>query len=114
MRNGVLKTHNAAPAGTLESLEVIPFNAESDIFKEQTECCICMAAFDGAEKIRVTKCRHAFHSRCVGNWLKVNSTCPLCRSSLVPGDATDAAPPEAESGSTVCVPARTIGRAAEA
>lgn len=83
LQTGVLRTNAAAPPGTLESLPLVQYDPQSALFQEQNECCICLAAFGpNCVEIRQTDCQHIFHSRCLGNWLKVNHTCPLCRSSL--------------------------------
>jgi hypothetical protein len=97
-RNGLLRTKDGAPAGTLEKMRVKRFDPELKEFKDSPECCVCLAAFDTSQEIRVTSCGHAFHGRCLGNWLKVNRTCPLCRRDLaaaVLGPGETARGPEA-------------------
>jgi hypothetical protein len=37
----------------------------------------------GAEEIRITRCEHMFHGKCLGNWLRMKRACPLCRQDLV-------------------------------
>eukprot|EP00747_Dinoflagellata_sp_TGD_P034144 gnl/TRDRNA2_/TRDRNA2_137080_c0_seq1.p1 gnl/TRDRNA2_/TRDRNA2_137080_c0~~gnl/TRDRNA2_/TRDRNA2_137080_c0_seq1.p1 ORF type:complete len:504 (-),score=34.66 gnl/TRDRNA2_/TRDRNA2_137080_c0_seq1:34-1545(-) len=34
-------------------------------------------------------CGHAFHSGCIERWLKVSSTCPLCKTSVQPPSRSD-------------------------
>ncbi|XVF46226.1 hypothetical protein PTKIN_Ptkin03bG0010400 [Pterospermum kingtungense] len=52
---------------------------------EETECCICLGAFEDEEKLKVLpQCNHAYHSDCIDNWLSSQSSCPLCRASLTP------------------------------
>mmetsp|Transcript_39185 Transcript_39185/g.73056 ORF Transcript_39185/g.73056 Transcript_39185/m.73056 type:complete len:295 (-) Transcript_39185:37-921(-) len=99
MRNGLLHSEKAAPDGTLELQEVVQYDAE--LFKQQQECCICMAEFDDRQEIRRTTCGHNFHSKCLLGWLKVNHTCPLCRDDLAHSKvetATIGAPTEVEVG----------------
>jgi len=31
----------------------------------------------------VNNCKHKFHKKCMDEWLKVQKTCPMCRSSLI-------------------------------
>ena len=51
-----------------------------------TECPICMAAGPDC----ATRCRHAFHRRCIATWLGAgNSTCPLCRAGIAERELTD-------------------------
>jgi hypothetical protein len=81
LQNGVIKTNEAAPEGTLEQCNVVEFNP--DDFKENAECSICMEEFDSAQQIRRTACGHVFHSKCLSGWLHMSRTCPLCRTDLV-------------------------------
>jgi len=80
LRNGLLHTSNAAPQGTLEMQKVVQY--DETCFKDDKECCICMGEFDQQAEIRRTTCGHCFHGKCLGGWLKVNYTCPLCRADL--------------------------------
>lgn len=82
MRSGMLRTANAAPKGTLARQRVTKFDPELEVFKKNPECCICLASFDRSQEIRATACCHAFHTRCLSNWLQVSKTCPLCRQDL--------------------------------
>ena len=57
-------------------------NKEEDIF-EFPKCTIClMEISEGAEAI-LLPCEHIFHEICITKWLKVHSTCPLCRYKLI-------------------------------
>lgn len=83
LRNGLLNTGEAAPSDTLGRLRAVPFSADGEEFRETPECSICMVAFDGELEAKCTPCGHLFHARCLGNWLKMSRTCPLCRSDIV-------------------------------
>lgn len=63
---------------------------------EQEGCSICLRALAGkvakhgqlrwlsesrASEIVRLSCGHAFHHRCILNWLPINHSCPYCRSS---------------------------------
>lgn len=49
------------------------------------ECAVCQEAYSSGEKVTLLPvCLHAFHGPCIQEWLKINGTCPICRSSLVP------------------------------
>lgn len=41
------------------------------------ECSICLDHIHKNNKSLV--CGHAFHIKCIDNWLKVNNVCPICR-----------------------------------
>ncbi|XP_022996486.1 RING-H2 finger protein ATL66 [Cucurbita maxima] len=51
------------------------------------ECCICLGVFEDGEKVKILAlCHHCFHSECVDQWLRLQSSCPLCRISLRAAD----------------------------
>jgi len=86
LRNGMLNSRDGAPPGTLGRLKIVAFDAENKLFTDTPECCICLGTFcsgSGAEKeVRVSGCGHIFHSRCLGNWLRMRRSCPLCRQDV--------------------------------
>ncbi|XP_024993217.1 RING-H2 finger protein ATL67-like [Cynara cardunculus var. scolymus] len=48
-------------------------------------CSICLCEYKDAEMMRMLPdCKHCFHLICVDAWLKLNATCPVCRSSPLP------------------------------
>ncbi|XP_059627338.1 E3 ubiquitin-protein ligase RHA1B-like [Cornus florida] len=51
-----------------------------------TECAICLSSLERCDEIReLFNCCHAFHRRCLDQWVeKSHVTCPLCRSKLLP------------------------------
>lgn len=53
--------------------------------KTPFDCAVCLCEFEAEDKLRLLpKCSHAFHTECIDTWLLSHSTCPLCRSSLLP------------------------------
>ncbi|KAH0451170.1 hypothetical protein IEQ34_018469 [Dendrobium chrysotoxum] len=54
-------------------------------------CSICLVDYADEEErednqIRILPdCGHVFHAICVGEWLRNNPTCPICRSSVMLG-----------------------------
>ncbi|XP_015880501.1 E3 ubiquitin-protein ligase At4g11680 [Ziziphus jujuba] len=49
---------------------------------EDPECCICLAKYREKEEVRQLPCCHMFHLKCVDQWLKIISCCPLCKQEL--------------------------------
>ena len=50
------------------------------ILVEGEDCPICMETLD--TNVIVTHCAHKFHSNCLMEWNRQNTTCPLCRTEL--------------------------------
>lgn len=49
---------------------------------ENPECCICLTKYKDKEEIRQLPCCHIFHKKCVDQWLRIISCCPLCKQDL--------------------------------
>lgn len=50
-----------------------------------TWCSICLGEYKYKEVLRLMPdCRHCFHASCIDAWLKLNASCPLCRTSPLP------------------------------
>jgi hypothetical protein len=46
-------------------------------------CTICLDKIENGEKVRqIWTCKHAFHSKCFMDWIKVNESCPNCKAEL--------------------------------
>ncbi|KAK1412218.1 hypothetical protein QVD17_33277 [Tagetes erecta] len=57
-----------------------PFTKGNDII-----CAICLCEYREMEMMRMLPdCKHCFHLNCVDAWLKLNASCPVCRSSPLP------------------------------
>ncbi|CAN6232070.1 unnamed protein product [Urochloa humidicola] len=66
-----------------EMLPVVIFK-ESFLIRE-TQCSVCLADYQPDERLqRIPPCGHTFHINCIDHWLSKNTTCPLCRVSLLP------------------------------
>ncbi|KAJ8650182.1 hypothetical protein MRB53_003205 [Persea americana] len=50
---------------------------------EDTECCICLSAYEDGIELRELPCTHHFHCACIDKWLYINATCPLCKYNII-------------------------------
>ncbi|XP_021728299.1 RING-H2 finger protein ATL73-like [Chenopodium quinoa] len=68
----------------LKTFPVVKYSKDVKVQGLGTECVICLADFKGGEKLRILpKCHHGFHVKCIDKWLGSQSSCPICRQSLV-------------------------------
>lgn len=48
-------------------------------------CSICLTDYKDRDLLRLLPdCGHLFHLKCIDPWLRLNPTCPMCRSSPLP------------------------------
>lgn len=50
--------------------------------RKKNTCCICLESFTLDDTVRVLKCKHCYHKRCLDGWIKQNKTCPICRHGV--------------------------------
>ncbi|CAO1436516.1 unnamed protein product [Diamesa serratosioi] len=50
--------------------------------EEEHKCRICLDIMEPAQKVRVLSCVHKFHLKCIQEWLRHDSVCPLCRKRI--------------------------------
>lgn len=86
---GWIRNPKAAAEGTVDLLDRVEYRAETfaaagqpDDGRPSKECCCCMEDFSSEKPIVMTPCGHYFHLACLGDWLKLAKTCPLCREDL--------------------------------
>jgi len=89
---GLIRNGKAGRKSTIKLLEHVAYRpglfAEdppvAGDLRPSAECCCCaetMAGPGGGAIVR-TPCGHFFHRSCLGGWLRLKSTCPLCRCDL--------------------------------
>jgi len=50
----------------------------------QSECSICMDNYKYKQYKRILPdCKHTFHKKCINNWFKKKSSCPVCRKDFL-------------------------------
>ncbi|PHU20281.1 hypothetical protein BC332_11432 [Capsicum chinense] len=63
------------------------------VVTEPLDCAICLSDFEHGDKGRkIESCNHIFHENCLDKWLmhgKGQTTCPLCRSVIIPDNMVD-------------------------
>lgn len=65
-----------------DRLTVILF--DEDLYAKDSMCCVCLGEFEMNEKLhQIPACQHVFHGDCIRNWIHSNTTCPLCRCSVI-------------------------------
>ncbi|KAL5544245.1 hypothetical protein UlMin_008029 [Ulmus minor] len=70
-------------------IDALPVFYYKDIMglKEPFDCAVCLCEFSDQDELRLLPgCSHAFHIHCIDTWLLSNSTCPLCRRTLLSSD----------------------------
>ncbi|CAD8060292.1 unnamed protein product [Paramecium sonneborni] len=55
---------------------------QEDINEKDVYCSICLEQFDRQNDVKVTYCKHIYHSQCLSMWLFKIKICPLCRAPL--------------------------------
>ena len=53
-----------------------------ELSAEDAVCAICLSNYSDGVEIRYLPCSHHFEEACIKNWLRLNFSCPVCRSRL--------------------------------
>lgn len=74
------KTQERKPMIELDS----NIHKEIDVSEETKgeNCVICSSDFEIEEKLIKLTCNHLFHSKCISEWVKYKSECPICRNKV--------------------------------
>ena len=69
-----------ATAAQVRKLKCIRFRRSSVLPHGADSCSICLEDFEVGDKVKLLRCEHAFHQKCVDKWLTSrNRVCPLCK-----------------------------------
>ncbi|KAF3558137.1 hypothetical protein F2Q69_00018102 [Brassica cretica] len=77
----ILETHG----GIMTQLGV-DSPSERVLSSDEAECCVCLCEYEDGTELRELWCRHHFHEACIDKWLRINATCPLCKSNILKTD----------------------------
>ncbi len=55
--------------------------------KIDDKCAVCFEQLKN-EDVAIIECQHAYHPKCLGNWIKVKPACPTCQRDIEPGTVT--------------------------
>ena len=78
-----LNRHPPASNNAIEKLSRIKIDENNYESKYKgKDCNICLSQFELNECVAELDCKHEFHESCIIHWLKMNNTCPICRSEL--------------------------------
>ncbi|XP_057966795.1 probable E3 ubiquitin-protein ligase RHA4A isoform X1 [Malania oleifera] len=70
-----------------DKLPIVLF--DEDLRAKDSQCSVCLKEFEMKEELhQLPSCKHVFHIDCIHHWLHSNSTCPLCRSLVIPHPTT--------------------------
>jgi len=76
-------SHGGVPPISEEAINNLPrIQLTQQQIDEKIECTVCKDEFQANEKPAQLPCGHFFHLDCISPWLKINGTCPVCRSTF--------------------------------
>ena len=47
--------------------------------QEDFQCSVCLTPYEAGDEVRTINCLHYFHPDCIDPWLRIHSTCPICK-----------------------------------
>ena len=50
--------------------------------KKDKKCCICLENISKHDNIMLYPCFHIFHRKCILEWIKIKSSCPMCKFDI--------------------------------
>lgn len=80
---------NGATAKEIDKIKLAKVGSKEYIAftqgERQEKCAICLNDYEKGEEVRLLPCggSHVFHKGCVDDWLRINTSCPICRGSCI-------------------------------
>lgn len=79
------QVHPDCPSNLLMPYQIVCIILNSFKSIKIVRCCVCLGDFEIKEQLhQIPSCKHMFHLECIHHWLMSNTTCPLCRTSILP------------------------------
>lgn len=66
----------------IASLPSVNYKAQSTAEGIADQCVICRLDYENDDALIVLPCKHAYHSECINNWLRINKVCPVCSTEV--------------------------------
>ncbi|KAK7267076.1 hypothetical protein RIF29_19740 [Crotalaria pallida] len=79
--NGYIGVNPPARKAAIESLPSVTS-------EEKFQCIVCLEDLEIGSEAKEMPCKHKFHGDCIISWLKLRSSCPVCRFQMPPEDST--------------------------
>lgn len=84
-----LEEENGGKVATgLKKIEIaripqITWRFKNDTSKGLDQCSVCMDNFKYGDKVKeLKKCKHAYHTKCIDQWLESENKCPICKQHI--------------------------------
>ncbi|XP_061362823.1 E3 ubiquitin-protein ligase SIRP1-like [Gastrolobium bilobum] len=72
------------PPAQKAAIEAMP----SVTSEEKLQCTVCLDDIEIGSEAKEMPCKHKFHGDCIVSWLKLHSSCPVCRFQMPSEDST--------------------------
>ncbi|XP_047968961.1 putative RING-H2 finger protein ATL21A [Salvia hispanica] len=78
----VIRSASGLDGPTIQSYPTMVLGESRRLPKASDVCCpICLSDYQPKETLKsIPECNHYFHAECVDEWLKLNGSCPVCRT----------------------------------
>lgn len=77
-QNGPSAYASINPPAQQAAIEALP----SVISEEKLQCTVCLEDIEIGSEAKEMPCKHEFHGDCIISWLKLHSSCPVCRFQM--------------------------------